>query len=319
MRFHLPAILSSLLAGSLLHQGLSIPLTTSDQLLRLDYSEYLCLYHSLPKTLGIGPRLLDLPNYVAPKHIKRDRLSWDEAVTTGKRNIAKLETESEEDYCADQFPSYTENYERGEQNSERGYTKFHTRDVPVTQLKKEAYWPNPFLQGIGIADEDQAIMAWVFAKNYPNKKRPKAVSQNAYMPQKGIILAMSNWKMEDTNAEDDKIPSGEIMMQVWDEFAGLDKRDGLRWIIRSHLHNADTRAIIEKAREKYGWGKRTVISVRRSSDPEAFEALSGTPNCRGVYATLASHDAGRTASWRISELLVWEEGPNSFIAMKVET
>ncbi|RDW81609.1 uncharacterized protein DSM5745_05166 [Aspergillus mulundensis] len=117
----------------------------------------------------------------------------------------------------------------------------------------------------------------------------------------------------------DKLPSAEIMMQVRDEIAGPGRKDGVKWIVRSHIVNEGTIAIMQEAKTKYGWQDKSAVRVTKESNMEAFEALSGTPNCKGIYPTLATHDLRRTGSWRVTELLVWIGGtPYNYIAMEIE-
>lgn len=135
------------------------------------------------------------------------------------------------------------------------------------------------------------------------------------MPNHGIILANSNFKEQDLNNMDVQIPASELMMQVWDDVAGSKKGD-VKWVVRSHILNEGTQSIIKEALQKLNAGEKQLTQVTQDCDREVFQALSGTPNCKGMYPTLASHRG--TQNKRVTDLYVyWEGTHNFFIAMKI--
>ncbi|ODM20704.1 hypothetical protein SI65_03757 [Aspergillus cristatus] len=143
------------------------------------------------------------------------------------------------------------------------------------------------------------------------KQRP--VGQNGYMPSHSINFANSNYKQHDHNNANDRLPPAEIMLQVWDEMAGA-KKDDLKWIVRSHAVNGETQGIIKESVKRCK--ENELLQVSPDCDAEVFEALSGTPNCKGIYPTLAYHQG--TRNWRVTDLHIWDQsGSNFFIAMKI--
>ncbi|KAL3455325.1 hypothetical protein BJX64DRAFT_295143 [Aspergillus heterothallicus] len=306
MRFHLPTVFSALLAGSLLHNAaISAPLPPGDtQLEALDSSINSTIGHATV----ISPPLLPV------RHTKRqgEPLAWEQAVETGRRNIGKLE-DAEDTGCEDEIPSYTEHYVEGGQGI--GTATYRTQEKNIFS----DYWPLPVLESVGIKKTDKVTVKSIFSikQKLESRFQQKPVSQNAFRPDLGVIFALSNFAAEDHNAPEDRLHPGELMLQAWDELAG-SLNGGLAWIVRSHIANEDTLAIIKEARGRVGAREEEIFRITPAENPEEFQALSGTPNCRGIYPTLATHGP-ETMDKRVTELLVWDRGAlYSFILMKIE-
>ncbi|KAL3444822.1 hypothetical protein BJX65DRAFT_310412 [Aspergillus insuetus] len=312
---YLRTLISTLLGGSLLHHvAISAPLGNVD-------SKTLNLEPGWNDTIGYS-NTVDL--HETGEFTKRQAgpLTWDQAIEIGKRNMAKLdEAEIGEDQeCAEPILPYTDNYVGGGEDPKIGPPgRFLTRERKINHV---GYFPLPLLNVMGIQKtnemfNEKSIFSRV-QKDSENRNNHRPVSQNGIMAKKGVIFALSNSRDEDGNPRERQLAPGEIMMQVWDELAGSDQ-DNLKWILRSHIVNPDTKNILDAAREGLGAAERNLVRVTRADNPEIFEALSGTPNCRGVYPTLATHDFGRLRDRRVTELVFWVEGSqNSFIAMKID-
>ncbi|KAL2860987.1 uncharacterized protein BJX67DRAFT_386145 [Aspergillus lucknowensis] len=313
MRLSIGTLLSALLAGSLLHPGaVSTPLkqgTAPGEV--FDNALGDTTDHPTPSNFSI-------PGTLTSRQEEKKLLTWEEAVEIGKRNIAKLDNAGDDTGCDEVIPSYAENYvERG---GKYGSKDFLTRELKISAL---GYFPEKVLNVVGVSDKSEKITdKSIFSKEQEDgvqQKDRRPVSQNAFLPDKGIIFARSNFlKNDHTPEEKGRIMPGEIMMQVWDELAG-SKRDDLQWIVRVHVANEDSANIIRMAREKVGGSMRDLVRITRQDHQEEFEALAGTPNCRGVYPTLATHDFGRLKDRRVTEIVLWEEGGQfNFILMKIE-
>ncbi|KAF9885857.1 hypothetical protein FE257_012329 [Aspergillus nanangensis] len=216
MRPHLSTIISSLLAGSLLHHVVvSIPLTASDHQVRaVDLS-----LENIRSSLTVS----GVP--IAAEFAKRDDkklMTWNEAVARGRRNIEKLENPEvpDDDDCEETIPSYTVHYEPG--NSDNTVRNFYTQELQV--FKRNA-WPMEFLNTFGVEDDEGKLpVISIFSKQHRKTRfQAKPVSQNGFMVDRGVMLALSNSVKEDTNPADDRMPPTEIAMQVWDQVAGLRK------------------------------------------------------------------------------------------------
>lgn len=126
--------------------------------------------------------------------------------------------------------------------------------------------------------------------NDPNKD---VMSDNLYnKAHKTMVIAWSNVNIDNTKPEDTRLRWSDITFEGWKEHAGDDVKN-LRWIVRNNIINPGTSATIREAIGRVG-GKADK-RVEFSPDPnnsnmnEAFTALAGTPNVKGVYHMLADH------------------------------
>ena len=105
------------------------------------------------------------------------------------------------------------------------------------------------------------------------------------------------------------------MLQDWDGVAGSKKGD-LQWVVRSHIINEGTQNTRTAALQKLRSKERELVHVTQDCNKEVFQALSGTPNCKGIYPILAYHEGPRNKM--VTDLYAWKEGAqNNFIAMKI--
>lgn len=58
-----------------------------------------------------------------------------------------------------------------------------------------------------------------------------------------------------------------------------------------------------------------MVKVTQAEHLEVFQALSGTPNCKGIYPTFASH--GNTQGMEVMSLWMYKEPGQYFIAMEM--
>lgn len=233
-------------------------------------------------------------------------LTWDDAIATGKRNIAKLENPPEESVNSTPW----------RQNYKEDTGKFPTKQQKVTDT---GYYPAVLLDLLKVTKTTLCTRMSILSKE---GERPGqgGVSQNCFIPDNGIILALSNFKENDYNPKDKKLRSGELMIQAWGELAG-DKKTDLQWIVRSHIVNDDTKAIIRQASTKLGKKEKMLIRVSPDDkDPSIFEALSGTPNARGTYPTLANHFQELNGP-KVTDVYIYYEaieGHNYYFAMELK-
>lgn len=226
-------------------------------------------------------------------------------MSTGKRNIAKLANHG----TPTKYASFKEHYHEGDLE---GNGKYKRKEKAMSQ----EYWPESVLKELGVEKTDKYISISVFSNKQlsANMKVQKPVGQNGYIADKGIILAQSNFKNQDYNHANEQLPPAETMLQVWDEVAGNKKSD-LNWIVRSHIVNEGTRGIINEAFTKLKKDDKDLLHVTEAENLEIFEALSGTPNCKGVYPTLANHESATSTS--VTDLYVSKESGQYFILMKL--
>ncbi|KAL4879755.1 hypothetical protein BJY04DRAFT_219841 [Aspergillus karnatakaensis] len=307
MRLHLPTLLSSLLARSLLYQtAVSLPLEE----VNLKPFSLEAELADIFSTWGLQPTD---PSFLLTRR-QSEAITWEQALNVGRRNIAKLEDPDSD--CPEEIPPYTSHYIEG--GGLIGPPSYATSTGP---LPKTLYWPAEFLEAIDVSSTSDAMtVKAVFSQEYTGRpKNARPVTQNGFIREKGVIFALSNYRSMDKNGPRDQLQPGEIMMQVWDEIAGPGGHDQLKWIVRSHITRVQTMDLIRQAPERVGFNQREVVRITRSDNSEVFEALSGSENCKGVYPTLATHAYPRFADKRVTELVLWDENSSySFIAMKIE-
>jgi hypothetical protein len=274
-------------------------------------------------------------------------LSWRDAVEIGIRNIAKLDTPQG-------APSHTADYNRFYQDDrvdldgpseeggedDCGDNQDDTEDVDddYIEMAETGFYPQQLLDVFGIPSSDEKFTR---KEIYSKEQGGMAVeiqepfATNGFLPNYKVIFALSNYLEHDHNPPDQRIPPNEVILQVWDELADaydrkqattgaavvLQTRDELEWIVRTFVINKDTLKIMRLAAKRVAGTdyRAKLVRVTRVDNPEEFHALSGTPNCKGVYPTLADHDGGRFRGRRVTEMLVWRAGGlENYIAMKIE-
>lgn len=226
-------------------------------------------------------------------------------MTIGKRNIAKLTNHGE----PKKYASFKEHYHEGDLE---GNGRFKRHEKAMSQ----EFWPESVLKELGLEKTSKYTSFPVFSNKQAsdNMRVQRPVVQNGYMADKGIILAQSNFKKNDHNPENEKLPPAETMLQAWDEVAGNKKSD-LTWVVRSHIINDGTRDIINEAFTKLKKDEKDLLHITEAEHLDIFEALSGTPNCKGIYPTLANHES--TTSTKVTDLYVSKESGQYFILMKL--
>ncbi|EFR02320.1 hypothetical protein MGYG_05317 [Nannizzia gypsea CBS 118893] len=126
--------------------------------------------------------------------------------------------------------------------------------------------------------------------NDPNKD---VISDNYYnKAQKTMVVAWSDVNIDNTQPEDTQLRWSDVTFEGWKEHAGDDAKN-LRWIVRNNIINQGTIATIREALRRTG--RNTDKRAEFAPDPndntmnEAFTALAGTPNVKGVFHMLADH------------------------------
>lgn len=120
----------------------------------------------------------------------------------------------------------------------------------------------------------------------PGKGRRTTVLTNAFNSRLGIIVAVANFKQE---AEE--TPWSDVVFSQWKD-ATWHRGDptNLNYIIRLNIENINTRFIINEAHTKTGFPITDHIKLWTEGDgSDAFFALMGTPNGKGIPRMLKDH------------------------------
>ncbi|KAL8692374.1 MAG: hypothetical protein Q9218_002593 [Villophora microphyllina] len=129
---------------------------------------------------------------------------------------------------------------------------------------------------------------------------------NAFNTKDGVIVAIANWKQDDTAEE--KLQWSELMYNVWHEAQSLaDQRhakdpsqppggpiSNLRIVVQQTVINSETMSVLRTMYEKNGFkivGDPTWQLWDEQNTPNWFYAILGTPNVRGTLWLLNDHAA----------------------------
>ncbi|KAJ5579769.1 uncharacterized protein N7459_005754 [Penicillium hispanicum] len=309
MRCYIPSVLASLAATSLLSEVFvashAIPVTGTQE-------------HKAQKyALLSAPN--DSENSTRAGTIQRRALSWEAAVAKGREKIALLDPDQDP-----QHTRYTVHYNTGpEQVQEFGVPAKYANTDPVA-VSSFGYWPDGVLETMSINKDLKCPVKDIFSKEQAGTKPKfqKPVSSNAYCTAESILFANSNFRTNDKNPDADQLRSTEIMMQVWSQRAG-DARGNLEWIVRSHIANTDTQGIIKEVYARTDDAEETkMLQITAAEQQEEFEALAGTPNCKGVFDALRDH-YHEFGGLKITEFHIYSPGgtggSNYFILIKLGT
>jgi len=120
----------------------------------------------------------------------------------------------------------------------------------------------------------------------PGKGIRNTVFKNAFNRQQGILVAMGNFK-----AEAEKTPWSEVVFAKWYE-STYHRGDptNLNYIVRHNIENVNTIFVINEAHKKAGTPIAETIKLWREGFGEAFYALMGTVNGKGVPRMLKDHN-----------------------------
>ncbi|KAL3458319.1 hypothetical protein BJX64DRAFT_292241 [Aspergillus heterothallicus] len=349
MRLHLPTLFSTLLAGSFLHHAaVSIPLRSDglqSQALDIGAREVVNNWTviDIPVPAKLPKRQQDYdPDDVLPGdesdedvdlNYEAKLLKWNQAVQDGLRNIAKLENppqniptrgyEPYHNFYQDERVGETDNgCDDPEDDSENG----------PPAMSGTGFYPQPMLSVMGIpSDQVEFEPEELYSKVQvgENLEAQSPVTINAYMFEYNAIVTLYAYRENDHNPAHQQIQPNELMLQQWDEFASrydeehgaTDTLNKLEWIVQAHIINPHTQKILRLAAGKAMPGnyKNTLLRVTREEHPDIFHALSGTPNCKGIYPSLANHASGRFQNKRVTEMLIWKGfGLKDLIAMRIE-
>ncbi|KAJ0420823.1 hypothetical protein BJY00DRAFT_312750 [Aspergillus carlsbadensis] len=392
MRFHLPTLFSTLLAGSLLHHAaVSVPLRPDGpQSKGLDIAGKELFNNWTVIEVPIAGRAEkrqfedelpgDSDDTDVNLEVEAEHLSWSDAVEDGIRNIAKLDNpqgiiptrgyepytmfyqddrigtpntaqgdegapEDQQDDCDDDEDDpedgqdVTEDDQDGPEDVQADSGE-NPKTGDVIPLSQTGTYPGPLLEALTIESMETIVRGVdIYSKEQGGKKwdDQDAYLSSAFLPEKKVIFVTWSYKNNDHNPAEQKIQANEIMLQLWDELADehdnelaggagpnvvSQTRDQLEWVVQSHIINKGTQKILRLAAKRLQGEdyKRTWIRVTREDNPEEFNALSGTENCKGLYPSLANHDSGRFRNRRVREMWIWKGFRlEDFILMKVET
>ena len=120
----------------------------------------------------------------------------------------------------------------------------------------------------------------------PGKGRRTTVFKNAFSREQGILIAMSNFKQESETT-----PWSEVAFAKWYE-STYHRGDptNLNYIVRHSIENINTVFIIKEAHKKAGVPLHENVKLWKEGFDEAFYALMGTPNGKGVPRMLKDHN-----------------------------
>ncbi len=106
------------------------------------------------------------------------------------------------------------------------------------------------------------------------------------------ILASWSIRQADENQGEDRLPWSELTFQRWKGMAGAGVAD-LKWVLRQGVVNPDTVSIMTEAHARllYSESGHAVFNPSKENPTmkEAFSALAGTDNGKGVFYMLADH------------------------------
>lgn len=140
--------------------------------------------------------------------------------------------------------------------------------------------------------DQSALYEGVFVKPMTPKSDRDVVSENYYnKAARKMVIANSDINLDNT-ADDKQLRWSELTFQGWKKHAGDDAKN-LRWVIRNNVINPGTVATVKKAIEltNQNPNKRAEFKLDASNRElnDAFVALAGTVNVKGVIHMLADH------------------------------
>ncbi|MCJ1246843.1 hypothetical protein MMC30_004052 [Trapelia coarctata] len=120
----------------------------------------------------------------------------------------------------------------------------------------------------------------------PGKGLRTAILKNAFNRQQGILIAMSNFK-----PEAETTPWSEVAFAKWyDSTWHRADPTNLNYVVRHNIENINTNFIMAEAHRKAGKPLTEKVSLWREGFGEAFYALMGTANGKGVPRMLKDHN-----------------------------
>ncbi|KAJ5895017.1 hypothetical protein N7495_006708 [Penicillium taxi] len=223
-----------------------------------------------------------------PLHLaKREDSDWDKALNAGKKIAA--------DFTGTPTQSKWTNVNSLETN---GWTD--QVDDPETFKSLSAVFTS-----IGLDRADNTIITLIQDQDVTVDGTEYLASngfyKNTYNVKAGVIIANDNKsprekRFEDGNDCDDVVPLAkfsDVVFLEWQKLAGTSV-DGLKYMIRSEIDNAATKAVIRKAcglaANEEDWSK---IEDAQEFLPgtDNFNALLGSPNGRGLGYMLSQHQS----------------------------
>ena len=113
------------------------------------------------------------------------------------------------------------------------------------------------------------------------------VYRNAFNPRQGVIIAENNFKSATETTH-----WSEVVFTLWHAYTWhRGDPSNLNYIVRNNVENADTKSIIYEAHWRAGKPLSDSIRLwREGFENDAFFALLGTPNGKGVARMLADYN-----------------------------
>ena len=147
--------------------------------------------------------------------------------------------------------------------------------------------------GLDPAQQYKQLAMYRRSVNPPETRHIKIVNQCSYRPAaKTIIVDSSFRRNDDPKADADRLTWSELTFQRWTELAGDSTKD-LKYVIRQHIGNQETQTTMKTAHNNLKIALDTkgefYPSAPNSNMDNAFRALAGTDNAKGVFYMLADH------------------------------
>ncbi|EAS27826.2 uncharacterized protein CIMG_09030 [Coccidioides immitis RS] len=155
---------------------------------------------------------------------------------------------------------------------------------------------------------------------FKSKSSELGVYENGVNHEKGVIMSIrTNNKNDHLTAKENRMEWSEAAMKSWKQDSPKDSKS-LEWVIKDLVDNVDTKAVMAQAHAKAGYpaGKAGAQFRYDESNPkmkEAFIALSGTKEVKGVYGLLGNNRAA-LGDKKISSIYTFPDSPH--LAIKVD-
>ncbi|KAF3898078.1 hypothetical protein GTR04_0208 [Trichophyton interdigitale] len=226
-------------------------------------------------------------------------LSWEEYMRDGLNAINRFKNAIQNKEPDFEAADFEKNYE------------IKNGNIKIGELVENGYGKWDLWKSTGL--DRTALYEGIFVKPESPKSAGDVVSENYYnKAARTMVVANSDINFDNT-PEDRRLRWSELTFQGWKKHAGDDAKN-LRWVIRNNVINPGTVATVKKAIEftNQNPNRRAEFKLDANNQElnDAFVALAGTVNVKGVIHMLADHhnDMG---GLRLKKIHAF--GPHKFI------